>query len=55
MLFWRCHAQVDSARKLRWFDREDLAPLVEASTREKQALQDTVAALRQVPRLAYAQ
>ena len=40
--------QVDSARKLRWYDRDDLAPLVEASTREKQALQDTVAALRQV-------
>jgi hypothetical protein len=41
-------AQVDSARKLRWYDREDLAPLVEVTTREKQALQDTLAALRQV-------
>jgi hypothetical protein len=41
-------AQVDSARKLRWFDQDDLSQLVEVTTREKQALQDTIAALRQV-------
>ena len=40
---------MDSVRKLRWYDREDLAPLVEANTRELQAMQDTVTALRQVP------
>ena len=41
-------AQVDSARKLRWYDREDLKPLVEQNLRDKQLLQDTLAALRQV-------
>ena len=40
--------QVDSARKLRWFDQDDLSQLVEVTTREKQALQGTIAALRQV-------
>lgn len=41
--------QIDSARKLRWYDREDLKPLVEQNLRDKQLLHDTVAALRQVP------
>ena len=40
--------QVESARKLRWYDREDLRPLVESNIRDKQLLQDTIAALRQV-------
>ena len=40
--------QIDSARKLRWYDREDLKPLVESNLRDKQLLHDTVAALRQV-------
>ncbi len=40
--------QVESARKLRWYDREDLTGLVELNTREKKALQSTIAALRQV-------
>jgi hypothetical protein len=40
--------QLDSARKLRWFDREDISGLVEVNYREKKALQATIAALRQV-------
>lgn len=40
-------AQVESARKLRWYDREDLKPLVEATLKDKQLLQETIAALRQ--------
>ena len=43
--------QIDTAKKLRWYDREDLSQLVSITTREKQQLQDTVSALRQVPRL----
>ncbi|EIE18143.1 hypothetical protein COCSUDRAFT_49368 [Coccomyxa subellipsoidea C-169] len=38
---------VDSLKKLRWYDRDDLSTLVELSTREKQQLQDTITALRQ--------
>lgn len=40
--------QVDSLKKLRWYDRDDLSQLVEITTREKQQLHDTIAALRQV-------
>jgi len=40
--------QLESARKLRWYDREDLSGLVEQNTREKKALQSTIATLRQV-------
>ena len=40
--------QVESARKLRWYDREDLRPLVEANLKDKQLLHETIAALRQV-------
>lgn len=39
--------QVESARKLRWYDREDLRPLVEANLRDKQLLNETITALRQ--------
>lgn len=42
------HLQIDTARKLRWYDREDLSQLISISTREKQQLQDTITALRQV-------
>ena len=40
--------QIDTAKKLRWYDREDLSQLISITTREKQQLQDTVTALRQV-------
>lgn len=40
--------QIDTAKKLRWYDREDLSQLISITTREKQQLQDTVSALRQV-------
>lgn len=40
--------QVDSLKKLRWYDRDDLSQLVDISTREKQQLHNTIAALRQV-------
>lgn len=43
------HVQIDTAKKLRWYDREDLSQLISITTREKQQLQDTIAALRQVP------
>lgn len=43
--------QVDSLKKLRWYDRDDLSQLVDISTREKQQLQDTIAALRQARQL----
>ncbi|CAK0760107.1 hypothetical protein CVIRNUC_002744 [Coccomyxa viridis] len=39
---------IDTAKKLRWYDREDLSQLISITTREKQQLQDTVSALRQV-------
>ncbi|KAK9917759.1 hypothetical protein WJX75_007885 [Coccomyxa subellipsoidea] len=39
---------VDSLKKLRWYDRDDLSQLVDISTREKQQLQDIIAALRQI-------
>lgn len=42
---------MDSLKKLRWYDREDLSQLVDISTREKQQLQDTIAALRQARQL----
>ena len=41
--------QIDTAKKLRWYDREDLSQLISITTQEKQQLQDTVSALRQVP------
>lgn len=44
-------SQVDSLKKLRWYDRDDLSQLVDISTREKQQLQDTIAALRQASQL----
>lgn len=44
-------SQVDSLKKLRWYDRDDLSQLVDISTREKQQLQDTIAALRQARQL----
>jgi hypothetical protein len=40
--------QIDSAKKLRWYDKDDLSQLVELTTREKQQLQGTISALRQV-------
>ena len=43
------HVQIDTAKKLRWYDREDLSQLISITTREKQQLQDTLIALRQVP------
>ena len=44
--------QVESARKLRWYDRDDLSQLVALHSQEKHALQATVSALRQVLSLA---
>ncbi|KAK9815909.1 hypothetical protein WJX72_011792 [[Myrmecia] bisecta] len=38
---------VESARKLRWYDREDLNQLIETTLKEKQQLNDTIAALKQ--------
>ncbi len=42
------YMQIDTAKKLRWYDREDLSQLISLTTREKVQLQDTIAALRQV-------
>ena len=44
--------QVESARKLRWYDRDDLSQLVALHAQEKHALQATVSALRQVRSVA---
>ena len=49
MLIYQGQLQIDTARKLRWYDREELSQLISISTREKQELQDTITALRQVP------
>ncbi len=40
--------QREAAAKLRWFDSADVGSLVEAHAREKTALHDTIAALKQV-------
>ena len=40
--------QVESAKKLRWYDREDLSDLVRSSYKDKLLLQATISALRQV-------
>ncbi len=40
--------QLESARKLRWYDRDDLGPLVTLHTNEKLQLHAAVTALRQV-------
>ncbi|KAK9811082.1 hypothetical protein WJX73_001251 [Symbiochloris irregularis] len=39
---------IESARKLRWYDREDLRPLVESNLKDKQLLHETIVALQQV-------
>ena len=39
---------LDSARKLRWYDKSDLTSLTKAHFREKRELLDTVAALKKV-------
>ena len=38
---------VDSAKKLRWYDREDLSNLIQANLKDKTLLHSTIAALRQ--------
>ena len=43
---------VESAKKLRWFDRQDLNMLIQLHLREKQELFEANAALRQVRLLA---
>lgn len=45
------YVQIDTARKLRWYDREDLSQLISITTKEKQQLQETISALRKVPQL----
>lgn len=39
---------VDSARKLRWYDKADVQQLVRQHVREKHALLDTITALKKV-------
>ncbi len=39
---------VESARKLRWFDKEDLSALTKQHMREKHQLLDTITALKTV-------
>lgn len=45
--------QVESAKKLRWYDREDLNDLVKSTYKDKQLLQMTISALRQVRELKF--
>jgi len=45
------HLQIDTAKKLRWYDREDLSQLISITIREKQQLHDTITAPRQVAEL----
>ena len=40
--------QVESAKKLRWYDRDDLSHIVESNLKDKKLLQSTISALRQV-------
>lgn len=42
------YMQVESAKKLRWYDRDDLSQLVKANVKEKRDLQFTIQALQQV-------
>ena len=39
---------LDSARKLRWYDREDLSRLIESNLQERQQLAEVNASLREV-------
>ena len=39
---------IDSARKLRWYDREDLSRLIESNLQERQQLAEVNTALREV-------
>lgn len=39
---------IDSARKLRWYDKGDVATMVKTHVREKHELLDTIAALKKV-------
>lgn len=43
-----CRLPVDSARKLRWYDKGDVAPIVKQHVREKHLLLDTITALKKV-------
>ncbi len=43
---------IDSARKLRWYDREDLSRLIESNLQERQQLAEVNTALREVILLA---
>ena len=39
---------IDSARKLRWYDREDLSRLIESNLQERHQLAEVNTALREV-------
>jgi hypothetical protein len=43
-----CRLPVESAKKLRWYDKADLAQLTRQHVREKHLLLDTVTALKKV-------
>ena len=40
--------QIESAKKLRWYDRADVSDLVRSNLKDKRLLQATISALRQV-------
>jgi hypothetical protein len=44
----RCRLPLDSARKLRWFDKGDLPNIVKTHAREKRELLDAITALKKV-------
>lgn len=43
-----CRLPVDSAKKLRWYDKADVAALTRQHVREKHMLLDTITALKKV-------
>lgn len=43
-----CRLPVDSAKKLRWYDKADVASLTRQHVREKHMLLDTITALKKV-------
>jgi hypothetical protein len=48
LLICSCRLPIDSAKKLRWYDKADVASLTRQHVREKHMLLDTITALKKV-------
>jgi hypothetical protein len=51
VLLSSCRLPIDSAKKLRWYDKADVASLTRQHVREKHMLLDTITALKKVRKL----